>query len=443
MRMQFGLSAFERDKGNFAQLPVVNMFAEEAPTEGQGVVLQSRYGLDAGLSMGNGPVQALFKRDGVQSGGLFGVSGGNLYEGSTVIGAIAGSGPVSIAGNDVALFVAAGAGPYFYNGTLNALAFPDDANVIKVVTGAARAVFLRENSGKFYWTDALETDVEALDFATAESSADRLLDAVFIDDALILFGSETVEFWPNTSDALLPFQPLEGRVLEQGVKATGCATAWNSSFAFIGDDNVIYDPNMQPMSNAGLEEKIKASNDCQLFSFQLDGHEMLALRIDAGTWVRSNRTGTWAQFDSYGLDNWVVGCHAGGVFGSAIDGKTYSFSDTYSGPIERRFRAGIPINGGTLTINNIRLRVNPGQTSFLTGEYANPNVEMRISRDAGQTWGNWKKRSLGKQGQYSKRIEWRGLGMANDPGLLCEFRVTDPVPFAVSGVFINEALGGR
>ena len=40
MRMQFGLSAFTRSRGDLPELPVVNMFAEQAPTEEGGVVLQ-------------------------------------------------------------------------------------------------------------------------------------------------------------------------------------------------------------------------------------------------------------------------------------------------------------------------------------------------------------------------------------------------------------------
>jgi hypothetical protein len=143
--------------------------------------------------------------------------------------------------------------------------------------------------------------------------------------------------------------------------------------------------------------------------------------------------------------NWLANCHAGGVFGSE-NGHTLEFGDEYTemgDALERRFRAGFPLNGGAVNISNVRLRVNPGQTSFLEGEYANPIVEMRLSPNVGQTWGLWKQTNLGVQGEYRKRIEWRALGVASAPGFVAEFRVSDPVPFRVSGVFVNEPYGGR
>jgi hypothetical protein len=111
--------------------------------------------------------------------------------------------------------------------------------------------------------------------------------------------------------------------------------------------------------------------------------------------------------------------------------------------MERRWVGGFPINGEPVGVSNLRIRCNPGQTDFLEGDYANPTIEVRLSRDAGQTWGLWKQTSLGRQGEYSKRIEWRALGLASYPGFLAEFRLTDPVPLRVSGVFINEPSGGR
>ena len=174
--MQFGLSSYDRTEGNLPELPVINMYAEEAPTEERGVMLQSRRGLaDRSADMGSGPVRQLFRRDLVLSSALFGVSGGRLYSGTTNIGAIAGSGPVSMAGNEIGLMVAAGSSLYYYNGTtLATVSFPDSASVAHVFTGGSRFWAIRKDTGKIYWTDALEADVEALDFATAESFPDRL-----------------------------------------------------------------------------------------------------------------------------------------------------------------------------------------------------------------------------------------------------------------------------
>lgn len=444
--LQFGTSSYERAEGDIAALPVVNMYAEASPSEG--VVLQSRPGLsDRVANMGSGPVRALYKRDGVVGGALLGVSGEKLYSGSTEVGTVLGSGPVSIAGNETGAMICAGNALHCYNGfTFADVPLPDDFNALKVIEGASRFVILRAGSGRYYFTPPLAQTVDALDFATAESESDQVLDALFIDDILILFGAETVEYHANTTDNNLPFRAIEGRVIERGIKATGCATPFGPTFAWVTDQNTVcVGAETNIVSNEGLEERIAASSAVSLWRFFIDGIEFLALRIDNETQVYSFRSQQWSEFASADQSNWIPCCYAGGVFGSAIDGRTLQWGSDKTdlgGTLERRFRAGAPINGGGMGINRLSLRCNPGQAPTI-GTYASPKCEMRLSRDAGRTWGTFRDTSLGTQGSYRQRIEWRALGMASQPGFLAEFRVTDPVDFRPSGVFYNEAWGGR
>lgn len=448
-RMEFGRSAEERSRGDLPQLPVVNMFGERAPTEEAGVILQSRPGLDDnGTTLGSGPVRRVFRRDGVLGGEFYAVSGSTLYRGGLEVGGIGGGGAVSLAGYSDMLFIAAGGPAYVYDGSnLTALSFPDGASVAKVVILAARAVFLRADTEQFYWTDVLDDVVDGLSFATAENQPDRLRDILAIDDVLVLFGAETVEFWPNTPDADLPYAPLEGRVFEVGTRATGCATTWGSTFAWVGSDHVVYVNGQEPVpiSNPGLQTKIEASDTCQLSTFHLDGQEFLQLRLDAQTYAIGSVNGLWSEMKSDGAANWLPQCFDGGVFGCS-DGRTAIWSsghEDFSGVLERRFRAGFPINGGSVTLDNIMLRCNTGQTPYLSGTYSAPTVEMRLSDDAGRTWCPWEPVPLGAQGEYGAITEWDGLGMGFYPGILAEFRVTDPVDFRVSDVLVNEPYGGR
>lgn len=447
--IQFGLSSYERGRGDMPELPVVNMWAEEAPTEEKGVILQSRPELqDMAADMGTGPVQALFKRDLVLSGSLFGVSGGDLYRGTASLGATDGSGPVSIAGNEIGIMVAAGGDLSYYNGSVLAtVSFPDGAAVAHVFTGGSRFWAIRLDTGKIYWTDALEADVEALDFATAESLPDRLLHGLWINGMAVLFGAESVELWAQTGNADLPITPLQNAVIERGIRATGCAAAIGSTFAWVTNRNeVCLSDENNVISNTGLQARIEASGTCRLFTFDFEGDEFLALRLDEETQVWSRRSGLWSELTSYGEDNWIPQCFAGGVFGSAIDGRTLEWGSGHEdmgGTLERRWRAGFPINGGGTLIGNVQVRCNVGQTPFLAGDYTEPGIEMRVSRNAGRTWSDWRRTSLGGQGDYRTRVQWRGCGMASQPAFLAEFRVTDPVDFRVSDVLVNEPYGGR
>lgn len=448
MRLTFGLSATERLRGDLPALPVVNMFAEEAPTEQGGVVLQSRPGLlDRNIDMGDGPVQAMFRGDGVLDSEHYGISGGKLYRESGLIGAVNGTGPFFMAGYENTLFACGGADLWAYDGTaLTAVTFPDGASVTKCVVGASRLIALRADTEKFYWSDVLSTTIDALSFASAEQQPDRIKDVLFWSDSLVLFGTETVEFWPNSSDPDLPFQVLEGRTYRRGIKATGCATLFGPTFAWVSDTNqVCIESPDNIVSKPGLEAKIADSSNVRLWTFYLEGTEFLALTLDRETWVYSYRSRLWSTFASAGYDNWVPQCFAGGVFGSSVDGTTLEWGRNWedmAGTLERRFRAGAPINSSGVILSNVLLRNNVGSTGYLTGTYASPVVEMRSSRDAGRTWGVWRQAGLGAQGQYRKRVQWKACGMASQPGVLLEFRVSDPVDWRVSEVLANEPVGG-
>jgi hypothetical protein len=89
----------------------------------------------------------------------------------------------------------------------------------------------------------------------------------------------------------------------------------------------------------------------------------------------------------------------------------------------------------------IELEANTGTADLTAG--SNPQIEMRLSRDRGQTWGPFRPASLGATGQYRKRPKWRRNGAFDAPGALAHFRVTDPVPFRVSGAIGNEGSAGR
>ena len=80
---------------------------------------------------------------------------------------------------------------------------------------------------------------------------------------------------------------------------------------------------------------------------------------------------------------------------------------------------------------------------MLAGQGSDPLVEMRYSRDAGATWSSWDGVSMGRQGHYRERPEWRALGLFDAPGALMEFRCTDPVALRLSSVLVNEPVGGR
>lgn len=440
----YGTNVSDTDRGNFPELKVVNMVPEAEASEPEGLVLISRKGLkDSTTSFGTDPVKRLYQIDGVLQNELFAVAGTSLYGKTTgLIGAINGSGHVSMAGYENALFACAGESIWSYTGgTLSEIAFPDDAPVTAIAVGASRLISIRKDTGVFYWSDPLTTTIDALSFATAENSPDKLKDLLFIGDTLHLFGSETVEFWPvSTSNPDLPFQPLQGRVFQRGIKATGCAAKFAASFVWVTDDNqvCIGDPN-NIISTPTIETKISRAANVRLWTFDMFNTEYLAVRLDDATYAYSQRYGQWIELSSYGETNWLPQCYENGYFGSSTDGKLYQWTDAdytdFGNSLERTLTLWVPLDTGTTPLYNILCRIASGVGYNYT---ESPVVELRASRDGGFTWGPWKQKSLKLMGDYGQKITWRSLGAFVYPGGLLQIRCSDNTPFRFSGATVND-----
>lgn len=457
--LAYGTAAYSRARGEMPDLILRNMMVEATPVEKGGVVLLSRPGLvEDGPTHGNGPVRALLSQEGVLNGARVAVSDGTLWVDGDAIGPVTGAGPASIAGNEIGVVATAGASAVFYDGTdFSTIAFPDTANVRKVIEQGGRFLFLRDDTQAFYWTDVLadmlsgsgQIVVDALNYASAESEPDSLRDILPVEGGIALIGSATVERWTLTGDNDLPYVPVQGLVFKKGARDTGCAASFDNTFAWVSPEHIVYLAGNVPqrISDSGIEERIQASTTCRVDSFFWEGHELLKINLDSDCVLFDAQTRQWCEWASMGQDRFVGGPVIDGpVFGSLVNGRLVQFADSYSdlgGTLERTFRAGLPIDGGAFSIHNLRLRTRPGHTTELSGDYAEPVVEMRYSDDLGQTWSDWESAELGAQGDYRVRTEWRALGMHDDPGVLFEFRCTDPVNFVVAGVTVNERLGGR
>jgi hypothetical protein len=451
--VNYGAGAYKRDNGNLPPLTLINMFVESAKTSEGGVALLSRNGLGLLATNGSGPINGLFSKKGTLSGDVFSISGTALYRGTSAIasGTIAGSGVARFAGSDLELVVTRGtvARSYIAAGIAN-IAFPDSANVTAVTYIGSLFVFARASSAKFYWSTPLDgRTIDPLDFATAEREPDWLLDIEALGDNLWLFGQQSVEAWAHTGDADLPFTRLENVAFDKGIHSTGCVVPADNSLFFVGSDRVVYRVADVPqrVSDHGVEERILASTACRLFAFKREGHEFVAVRLDSQTFLYDCATQEWCEFQSSG-GQWIVS-HATmqdkvAYFGHQTTGELMGWDewDDMGEELERRFTFAAPLNN-PLSVDRIHLWCNAGQTELLSGQGSSPIVEIRLSDDAGNTWDDWEGEELGVQGAYRQVPEWRALGMFDFPGLLGECRVTDPVPFRVSAIKVNDPAGGR
>jgi hypothetical protein len=441
----YGSSAYKRTNGNLPPLTLINMFLEQAKTSENQVCLLSRPGLTESYTVGSGPINAIFSKKGCFNGDRFTVSNNTLYRNTTSLGAISGTGPVSIDGSDNEVVVTRGGTAYSYNGTnLAAIAFPDSANVRAVCFINGRFVFARDGTAKFYWSDILDgRTIDPLNFATAERQPDPLLDVIARGDILWLLGEATIEAWSNDgSTADIPFSRIEQVVFDDGTIATGCSVLADNTIFTIRADGTLsrMAEVLERVSDNSIEERILASSTHKLFTFTFEGHELVCVRLDDETLAYDCATREFCEFQSGG-GNWIASCATTAYFGHATGNSVMVFGgwDELGDELERRFTAASALDV-PLSINRLKLWVNCGQTDDLT---LDPTIEMRTSSDGGITWSDWDGVSLGVTGAYDCIPEWRALGMFGFPGFIAEFRLTDAAPLRVSAVKVNDRGGGR
>ncbi len=446
--ISLGKGAYRRDDGDLPEFRLINLYPEETPAHEQGTVLLSRPGLVEHHDFGTGPVLGLFQQDGAVSANLLTVAGGFLYDNTTSIGAIAGTSLARWAATEEEVLVTAGKTLMRYDGSaIAASGFAGDCAAVFHLDG--RFLGIREGTGEFYYSDVLDgSSWGALDFYTAESSPDLLIDGVIVGDELWLFGSQSTEVWTGTGDSTDPYGRIEGRNYSKGVLNAGAVTLFDNTAAWVGHDGIVYRGDARPIriSDHGIEERIANSTACYLSAYIESGHSFLVLRTDQGTFAFDAATSAWCEFQSYQRDNF-----RGHV--CAEVGRTVYWGDDTSGQVFTFTRSVYTDDGATLTglftgaiplidpvtVDVASLAVAVGVTADYT---STPTVEMRTSRDGGHAWTDWDPASLGAVGAFRTIASWRALGMFDAPGAMFEFRITDPVLRRVSGIRVND-MGAR
>lgn len=70
-----------------------------------------------------------------------------------------------------------------------------------------------------------------------------------------------------------------------------------------------------------------------------------------------------------------------------------------------------------------------------------PQVMLRISNDGGKTFGAEIKRTVGRVGEYSKRVRWNRLGQGRRR--VWEVVVSDPIPWRCTGAYMKVSRDGK
>jgi hypothetical protein len=446
---------------------MVNLFPEIVPEGGKEPAwLQRAPGLVLLQTVGTGPIRGLW------TFGNYGyvISGLELYQidtnyNATFLGNVSGTGPVSMADNGQQLFVACNGPSYIYNANTSVfqqITDPDFPGAVTVSYLDGYFVFIEPNSQKVWVTAILEgTQIDALDFASAEGSPDGLVSSIVDHREVWLFGTNSVEVWYDAGLTDFPLTRIQGAYNEIGCAAAYSVAKLDNALFWLGSDargnGVVYRANGytgQRVSTHAIEWQIQqysTISDAIAYTYQQDGHAFYVLTFPTAnaTWVYDVSTQSWheraalvdGQFARH-RSNCQMNFNGKIIVGDYENGKLYAFSSNVYKDGEnlnkwlRSWRA-LPTGQNNLkrsTQHMLQLDCESGVGVDGITQGTDPQVMLRWSDDGGNTWSNEHWRSMGKIGQTGRRVIWRRLGMTMKlRDRVYEISGTDPVKIAIMG----------
>ena len=445
--LPFTLSSDKAKSSRQSSERLVNLYPEPKKNAKYPYVLYGTPGLVLDKTLGDGPIRGSFTRNNYQ----YIVSGSEVYRNGILLtgDAVTGTGPVSIDGNNNQVVIVANGAGYVVTSTVAQITDADwrKADTVAYVKGVF--VFNERASGRAFSSAINDaSDLDALDFATAETSPDNLRGVYREGDKLVMAGRNTLEFWYNDGGTQFPFSPILGSTADVGLHSPYGLTSIDNTFFFLGNDLAIYRMGQVPIriSTPYIERLILEAGDSYnavAASYSRDGHIFVLFDIGTYTFVFDVSTNLWHERKSYGQSAWRCSqlWQDGAIVyaGDRDNGNVYILDEnTYdeNGDILEIIlqTPQISNNQERFTVKKILLDVEAG-AGLVSGQGSDPQVMMQFSDDGGNTWSNELWQSIGKAGEYKNKSVWHRGGRTNER--IFRFSMTDPVKRAVLGLWMD------
>ncbi len=417
-------------RGQSTQSRLRNCFAERSAVNAKNLVtLIGCPGVQADGTLPKTP----YRGAGTINTRLMAVAGTSLYEiapdySTTEIGAIAGSGRVSMAENTDGLSIYTNAADYLYDGTtLSVITDPDKRTSHLVDVFEGYAVSIEENSGRFFTSQVDDSDdFDALDFSEAAFEPDNLVSLLVNRSRLILFGQGTLEMWFVQGGSGFPLARVPNGVAETGCIAELTPKTLAEGIYFVDQDRIVRTLsgiNPQKISSHAIDDELERVTDpaaIVAFTYKFNGHSFYCLTTDRGTFIFDVTTGEWHERKSLHVDRWRVD-DVVPAFNKqiAFDSQSGQFG-RIDGDITTEFGESIRMDWTFPTVwakgrvakhNRLEISANVGEAAA----GVEPVMGLEYSDDGGVTFIDiGPTRSLGKSGETFQRMDWTRLGSSRN-----------------------------
>lgn len=441
-----GQSARDSDNRQAATSRLINLYREPINQGTKALFsLKSVLGQQPFAELNSVFLRAMAEIDGV----LYVAAGGQLYSVDAYanvnpLGLIDDSPETTISGNFLNVTICAGGKYYVYDGdTISQPASGAFSDFGSVTFIGNYTVLTERNGRRIQWSDIADAaTLPGLNFATTEARDDDNLRAMPLGGNLWVFKKRSIEIWYITGQSgANAIKPVRGSVIDTGLKAFGLVTKFPRGGFFVGDDGIAYMTDgvgaPSPVSTIAVETALKEETPTHCFYYEDEGHKFCVIRF-AGrpSWCFDIATGEWHE-RAEGPD------HSAWATVATVKAYEKWLSGGDLGKINQMVRNNLDA-GYALRRTAVSNTLSNEQRHFIldllefTGRFGRSDLGrdaqcwIRVSRDMGETWGEPKTRSWGAQGQYDKRVRFRGLGQFIQATV--ELNMSDPTDIPINSI---------
>lgn len=299
--------------------------------------------------------------------------------------------------------------------------------------------------GRMFASGLNDTTIDALSFASCQSSPDGLLRGTASGQLQYCWGTATTEVWQNVGTT--PFPLSRVAVIPVGLMSrnavAGFESGWDRGQLFVAADGTVrrlqgYEPAV--VSTKDVERAILAVEDkseLEASVYVAGGHPIWSLSSLSWTWEFNLATGFWHERKSLFGQRWRA--RASSRFGS-----DWMVGDTRSTNVLRVSESDLREVGEVIPMTlesgptkefPARLQVTSAFFDWTVGQgeligpedVTDPHVLISWSDDGGGSWSNPLMRQLGGQGDYRRQVRINRCGLTSHHGRRWRLVSSSPV----------------
>ena len=311
-------------------------------------------------------------------------------------------------------------------------------------------IFVDPDTDQFY-ISAIDngTNLDALDFSSADSAPDNIVTHRVMHRQLWLMGSLSTEIWIDSGELSFPFTRYNSYTMDVGCVGKRAAINAADTLFWIGQTprgtGIVYmaqGNQPQRVSTMAVEQALKSSTNlsgASMWTYQIEGHEFIGINAPglSTTWVFDAAVQQWHERGEWDagwqpLRSMLVTSYAGEHYAGTSYGKLVrldaSINNLSGRPLvrERTWPHLKKASMDPLSFYGVELSMNTGYGGVVT---------LEISNDGGKNFGPKLLRSLGAIGRWMQKVRWLGLGAACNR--VFRIRVSDDVPFSIYDAMVD------